>query len=317
MFLTRSSWRCAHGAFSNRPPHLNHFGSLRSASSSSSSSKSIYVFGTFDTKGDELTYLAQCISSKLRHCKWSEPAVSGTNVKMVDISTFRCLTHSATDPNPGGTFPVDVTCRDLSSEWDSVSFLDRTASSDHVADSLRSFIESEYAADRMCGAIAVGGSGGTAMASKAFTRCLPLGFPKVMISTVASSAMTERYIGHSDLILMPSIVDISGLNAIYKMMAENASCCIVAMAQNHAMRQLEAPHTAQSKAFTVGVTMFGITTQSAESVKRRLLQKYGDNVNVVMFHATGTGGKCMEYLVENEYIDGLIDLTTTGLLRRE
>ena len=319
MFCTQSSLRWLHhGASRARKQSMLYRFSPFSTRRGSTSSKSIYVFGTFDTKGDEVTYLSQSLGSKLS--KWSDPAVSGTTIKVVDISTSRCITHSDTDTNPEGSFPVDMTCRDLVSDWNSVRSLDRTESAEHITKSLRSFIDSEYGADRMCGAIAVGGSGGTAMASTAFTQCLPLGFPKLIISTVASSAMTEHYIGHSDLILMPSIVDVSGINAIYKVIAENAACSMVAMAQNHAARQLEAPCTAdshgaggQSKVFTVGVTMFGVTTQSVEFIKNKLYQKYGDNVNVLIFHATGTGGKCMEYLVEDGFIDGLIDLTTTGM----
>lgn len=273
--------------------------------------KSIYVFGTFDTKGDEIMYLYRLICNRL--CKWSEPSISSTAVKLIDMSTQKSVTYSdESQKNDTMPFRVDYTCTDIVSNWDEISKLNRNESNAKITDALHEFIKSEHAANKICGVISVGGSCATSMAASIFTKNLPLGLPKIIISTVAASTMGAEYIGHSDLILMPSIVDISGVSDIYKIIASNAASAIIGMSQSYTLTEIEKSFmNQQSVGFTVGITMFGITTKCVEAVKSELHKLYGSNVTVLIFHATGTGGKCMEYLVENGFIDAVIDITTT------
>eukprot|EP01083_Nonionella_stella_P218827 784356_1 len=127
--------------------------------------------------------------------------------------------------------------------------------------------------------------------------------------------MSSKFIGASDLILMPSIVDILGITDIYKIIAENASSCIVGMSMNYYMNAIESKYKNKNKnKFTIGITMFGITTPCVEFIKEKLYNKYGkNNIDILIFHATGTGGKCMEYLIDNKLINGVIDITTTEI----
>ena len=117
----------------------------------------VYVIGTFDTKGDELTFLAKSIANKL--CKWSEPSISDTNVKLIDISTSKCITCSPSDPNDtdandiNGKYFVDMTCRQIISNWNNLPNLQRNEANQIITDSLTQFIDNEYCLNRINGVI--------------------------------------------------------------------------------------------------------------------------------------------------------------------
>ena len=164
--------------------------------------------------------------------------------------------------------------------------------------SLASFLSAEHTQhNSIAGVIGIGGSCGTAICSSVFSQHLPLGMPKLIISTVAASSMAAQLIGHSDLMLMPSIVDmVGGDNEIFQLVADNAAASMVGMASNYVTTTLTHHFLANTNShkwrpFTIALTQFGITTECVESVRAALHHKYGDAVHVLSFHVTGTGGQ--------------------------
>ena len=157
-----------------------------------------------------------------------------------------------------------------------------------------------FAAERsdIGGMIGLGGSGGTALVTPAM-RALPVGVPKVMVSTVASGN-TAPYVGPSDICMIYSVTDVAGLNRISRQVLGNAAHALVGMLA----RPL--PAAADAKP-ALGLTMFGVTTPCVQEVTRALERDY----DCLVFHATGTGGQSMEKLVDSGLIEGVIDVTTT------
>ena len=158
-----------------------------------------------------------------------------------------------------------------------------------------------YQEGRLQGIIALGGSGGTSIATQAM-RALPIGVPKVMVSTMASGE-TRPYVGNVDITMMYSVVDISGLNAISERILANAAAAIGAMAQ-------VSPRQRSNQRQLVGATMFGVTTPCVTRAKETLSQL---GYEVIVFHATGAGGQSMEALARDGYFVGVLDITTTEL----
>ena len=153
--------------------------------------------------------------------------------------------------------------------------------------------------ERFSGVISVGGSGGTSLATPAM-RALPVGVPKVMVSTMASGDVSP-YVGTSDIIMIPSVVDAEGLNEISMRIFSNAANAIAGMVS----RYREIPKSGRP---LLAATMFGVTTPCVKAAKDYLEQQGYD---VLVFHATGTGGRSMEALIEGGFIRGVLDLTTT------
>jgi len=146
--------------------------------------------------------------------------------------------------------------------------------------------------------IGLGGSGGTALIAPAL-RALPIGLPKLLVSTVASGN-TAPYVGCCDLTLMYSVVDVAGLNRVSREVLSNAAYAIAGMV-------MAARPTAERKP-TLGLTMFGVTTPCVTAVRQTMEARGFD---CLVFHATGTGGQAMEKLVASGLIDGVLDITTT------
>ena len=154
---------------------------------------------------------------------------------------------------------------------------------------------------RLDGAMALGGGGGTSIAARAF-QALPLGVPKLIVSTMASGD-TRPYVGESDIALFPSVVDVAGVNRISARILANAAAAMAGM--------VGAPPVADSGARTlVAASMFGVTT-ACVTEGRRLLE--ADGYEVLTFHMTGTGGRTLEQLVDNGLVAGVLDITTTEL----
>ncbi|KAI0106867.1 hypothetical protein F4814DRAFT_455449 [Daldinia grandis] len=156
--------------------------------------------------------------------------------------------------------------------------------------------------------ISLGGSGGTSIAS-AVMRELPLTFPKLIVSTVASSDVSF-YIAENDITMMYSVVDIAGLNGVLKAVVDNAAAAIVGMAGAYAKRISQIHNDTKITKKRIGITMFGVTTKGVNAA-RKLLESYGFEVYV--FHATGSGGRSMERLAKEGQLHGILDLTTTEL----
>jgi uncharacterized protein (UPF0261 family) len=156
------------------------------------------------------------------------------------------------------------------------------------------------------GIFGLGGSAGTTIATAAM-RALPFGVPKLMVSTLASGQV-KPYVGVRDILMMHSVVDISGLNRISRTVLTNAAHAMIGMVKGPA-RQLEAVGLAGSKPL-ITATMFGVTTPCVE-MARKILEK--DEYEVLVFHATGTGGMTMESFIADGIIAGVLDITTTEL----
>ncbi|KAF9620083.1 hypothetical protein IFM89_010733 [Coptis chinensis] len=169
---------------------------------------------------------------------------------------------------------------------------------------LKNFLKKANEDQGLGGVIGLGGSGGTSLISTAL-KTLPIGVPKVIVSTVASGN-TEPYIGTSDLILFPSVVDICGINSVSRVVLSNAGAAVAGMVIGRVSGFRET--TRKNEKLTVGITMFGVTTSCVNVVKERL-EKEG--YETMVFHATGVGGRALEDLVKGGFIQGVLDITTT------
>ena len=241
----------------------------------------VYAIATMDTKGIELAYVVERLTA------------AGHSVVSVDVGTLH---------EPVCTPDIDrlqvARCHPNGEE----AVLNQTDRGQAVASmsvALERFIEQEYAAGRIAAAIGLGGTGGTALIAPAL-RGLPIGLPKVLISTVAAGNVAA-YVGCSDLLMFPSIVDVAGVNRVSRKVFSNAVGALSGMLAV----QGEEISTGRP---TVAMTMFGVTTPCVDLV-RKLLEARG--FDCLVFHATGVGGRTMEKLVEAGYLQGVLDITTT------
>ncbi|KMW59812.1 Transcriptional regulator [Candidatus Rhodobacter oscarellae] len=231
------------------------------------------VAGTFDTKGAELTYMAELIRA------------AGVAVRTVDLGTTGSGTADVSVAEVAACHPDGAgAVLDQS---------DRGAAVSAMAVAFEAWIKTQD----VSGIIGAGGSGGTALLAPAM-RALPVGVPKVLVSTVASGNVAP-YVGPSDIAMMYSVTDVQGLNRISRQVLANAAH-MLAGALTHA-----APEVAAKQA--VGLTMFGVTTTCVSHIAEALSADY----DPLVFHATGTGGQSMEKLVDSGMISAVIDLTTT------
>jgi uncharacterized protein (UPF0261 family)/ABC-type branched-subunit amino acid transport system ATPase component len=239
--------------------------------------RSAYVAGTFDTKGRELGFIANCLQ-KL-----------GLTVVTVDLSTSR-------KPSAADVGPVEV-ARFHPKGAMAVFTGDRGQSVTAMAEAFERFIVTRR---DLGGIISAGGSGGTALATPAMRR-LPVGVPKLMVSTVASGNVKD-YVGPADICMMYSVTDVAGINRISEQVLSNAAHALAGMI-THARRTESAAKPA------IGLTMFGVTTPCVQAVAKALEERF----DTLVFHATGTGGQSMEKLADSGLLAGVIDVTTTEI----
>lgn len=178
---------------------------------------------------------------------------------------------------------------------------DRGAAVQTMARGAEAILRTLHGVGKLQGAMALGGGGGTSIAAKAF-QALPLGVPKLIVTTMASGD-TRPYVGESDLALFPSVVDVAGVNRISATVLSNAAAAMVGM-----IGAPPVPDTGTRK--LIAASMFGVTTPCVTE-GRRLLE--ADGYEVLTFHMTGTGGRTLESLVENGMVSGVLDITTTEL----
>lgn len=240
----------------------------------------VYAVGTMDSKGQELAYVAEQVRA------------AGAGVITVDVGTLA-------EP----TATPDVSRRDVADchpdgEAAVLSHTDRGKAVTAMGEALACFLLREHAAGRVAGVIGIGGSGGTALVSPAM-QALPVGLPKLIVSTVASGN-TAPYVGASDITMMYSVVDVAGLNGVSRQVLANAAGAIAGMVLHPAAPSEVKP--------TVGMTMFGVTTPCVTAVRQDLERRGFD---CLVFHATGTGGRAMEKLVASQLIGAVLDVTTT------
>jgi uncharacterized protein (UPF0261 family) len=237
--------------------------------------KRIYVVGTADTKGEELAFLADAI------------AATGAVVARVDVGTR------------GATMPVDVSAEEVAGHHPDgggavLGIDDRGAAVAAMAVAFTRFVQSR---SDISGMIGIGGGGGTSIVTSGM-RTLPLGLPKIMVSTLASGD-TAPYVDVSDIVMMPSVTDMAGLNRLSRVVLHNAAQAISGMAAKPAPPPDGKP--------SIGLTMFGVTTPCVTSIVDELRSAY----DCMVFHATGTGGRTMEKLADSGLLAGIIDITTT------
>lgn len=262
----------------------------------------VFCIGTADTKLEELRFLSDSVRSNLN--SFSSHSSSKVQVTVVDVSTSQKETESCGD----FTFVSrkDVLSCYFGSDERSHTLLpdDRAKAIAIMSKAVENFLQKAHKDCALAGAIGLGGSGGTSLLSSAL-RSLPVGIPKVIVSTVASG-QTEPYVGTSDLILFPSVVDVCGINNVSRVILSNAGAAFAGMVIGRL--QLQASSSAKSDKFTVGITMFGVTTPCVNAVKEKLLK---EGYETLIFHATGVGGRAMEDLVRAGFIQGVMDVTTT------
>lgn len=242
--------------------------------------KTVCIAGTFDTKGKELSYVKDIFENL------------GLKVFTINTGVFE------------SEFPVDVTNGEVVAEVgenikEIAAKRDRAYATEILSRAMEKIVPRLYEEGKFDGIISFGGTGGTSIVTPGM-RALPIGVPKVMVSTVASGN-TSFYIGTSDLIMMPSVVDVSGLNRISTKVFTNAAHAIAGMLN------YETEEYVSDKPL-IAATMFGLTTP-AVNYAREYLEARG--YEVLIFHATGTGGKSMESLINDGFIEGVLDLTTT------
>jgi uncharacterized protein (UPF0261 family) len=240
----------------------------------------VYAVATMDTKGAEIAFVAECI----RSC--------GVEVMLVDV----------------GTKDAAVGVPDVSREqvaasrphMNPLTMTDRGEAVTAMSAALTEFLVAEYSAGKVSGVIGIGGGGGTALISPAL-RALPVGVPKLMVSTMASGNVGP-YVDCADLTMMYSVVDVAGINSVSRRVLANAAHAIAGMVR-HSL-----PPAAEKR--TLGMTMFGVTTPCVEAVRKSL---EAQGYDCLVFHATGSGDRAMENLVRSGLIQGVIDVTTTAV----
>lgn len=236
----------------------------------------IYVVGTCDTKAPELHYAADMIRK------------AGAEAIIVDVSTGPG--QFAADLGPkivAGFHPEGVSAV--------LGLSDRGQAVTAMAEALTRFILSRT---DVAGILGMGGSGNSTMVTAAM-RALPIGLPKLMVSTLASGNAAP-FVGPSDVTMMHSVSDVAGLNAISRKVIGNAAHAIAGMVLN------SVPEVSDGK-MPVGMTMFGVTTSCISQIRQML----DETCECFVFHATGTGGQCMEKLIDSGYLAAAIDITTT------
>lgn len=246
-------------------------------------SKTVVIVGALDTKGEEFAYVKALLKKKRLKTLVIDFGVLGEPAFKPDIT--RAEVAAA-----GGGDLAHLASGQYKDEAMKV-----------MATGLAAIVRKLYDEGQLDGILGMGGSGGTSIATAAM-RTLPVGVPKVMVSTVAGGDVSA-YAGAKDITFMPSIVDVAGFNRISRAIYTNAAGAIAGMVN------MPQPEAGADKPLIVA-SMFGNTTKAVDHA-RGILEQNG--YEVLVFHATGTGGKTMESLIADGLIAGSLDMTTTEL----
>ena len=239
-----------------------------------------FAVATADTKGAERAFVADRLRAAGAAVVTVDVGTLGPPAAPTNVSRVAVAGH-----HPGGSDAV-------------FGSGDRGRAVAAMGDALRAFLLAEFAAGKVAGVIGLGGTGGTALITAAL-RALPVGLPKVMVSTVGGWNVGQ-YVDCSDITMVPSVVDVAGLNAVSRPVLSNAAHALAGMVAHRLPPGVGRP--------AVGMTMFGVTTPCMDAVRQALEAKGYDPL---VFHATGTGGRAMEKLVASGLIRGVLDVTTT------
>jgi len=242
--------------------------------------KTIALIGSLDTKGDEYAFVKECIEGRGHRTLVIDVGVLGPPAFEPDVSRRQVAEAAGVE--------LDVL----------VERKDRGEAVAAMARGAERLVPSLHAEGRFQGIMALGGGGGTSVAC-AGMRALPLGVPKVMVSTVAGTDVSG-YVGVKDIVMVPSVVDVAGVNRVSREIFARAAGAVCGMVEAEVPRGEDRP--------LVAASMFGNTTPCVEAAKT-ILEEAG--YEVLVFHATGTGGRTMENLIREGLIAGVLDITTT------
>lgn len=242
--------------------------------------KAVLLIGTLDTKGDEYAFVKSLVEAR------------GLRTLVMDLGTVG-------EP----AFPPDIGANEVATRGGSTlaairTRRDRGAAIDVMLAGACELTREAFGQGRFHGVLGLGGGGGTAMITAAM-RELPVGVPKVMVSTMASGS-TAPYVGVKDITMMYPVVDIAGLNPLSRRILANAAGAIVGMVTQDVEAVADRP--------LIAATMFGVTTPCVTAARERL---EAAGYDVLVFHATGSGGRAMEALIDDGWFAGVLDATTT------
>ena len=241
----------------------------------------VVIVGTLDTKGEEIGFARDVLQAQ------------GVAVHVIDTGV---VGEPGIEPDTTASEVAEAAGTTLVALREDA---DRGEAMEAMGEGATAIVERMHAEGNLDGIMGLGGSGNTSIATTAM-RALPVGVPKLMVSTMASGD-TEPYVGARDIMMLYSVADIEGLNQLSRQVIANAALAMVGMVTNEPDVEVEAKPT-------VGITMFGVTTPAAKTARAYLEDR---GYETIVFHATGTGGRAMESLVEEGVIDGVLDLTTT------
>ena len=245
----------------------------------------VMILVTLDTKGAEGVYLRDALASL------------GVRATLVDVSCSANADMSA-DVSRDAIFAAGgFDARQLAAAND------RGKSVSAAAAGAAAWMIEQYRADKVAGVLALGGSAGTTIGTSAM-RTLPLGVPKLMVSTLASGQV-RHYVGDKDILMLNAVVDFAGLNRVTRSVLDQAAAAMAGM-----VRLAQPTKTSARDRPLVAATMFGVTTPCVEAAKKIL---EGAGYEVLVFHATGNGGMAMESLIDEGLFAGVLDITTTEL----
>jgi uncharacterized protein (UPF0261 family) len=245
----------------------------------------VALLGTLDTKGLEYDYVRARVQAEGCEAILIDAGVRGEPLIKPDVTRDAVAKAAGTE----------VTALAAAG--------DRNAAIEAMARGATAIVLDLYKRGRLHGILGLGGAGGSVLATRAM-QALPVGVPKLMVSTLAAGD-TRPYVGQVDITMMYSVVDISGINRISERILSNAAAAIAGMARAYAGFQ---PSGASKP--LIGATMFGVTTPCVTEA-RQALEACG--YEVIVFHATGTGGKSLENLISAGFFAGVLDVTTTEL----
>lgn len=258
----------------------------RRSAPSASGEPHVIVVGTLDTKGDELRFIRDLVRAE------------GMRARLVDISTSG---RSA----GGDVNPQEIALAHPRGST-GIASGDRGTAVAAMTEAFKAWLPRQQG---VLGVISAGGSGATAMVTPAM-QALPVGLPKLMISTMASGDV-RAYVGAADITMMHAVTDVQGLNRVSRLVLGNGARAIAAMAKAR-LAELAKPAPARRGEIEkplVGLTMFGVTTPCAQQVGKLLEAEW----EPLVFHATGTGGQSMEKLVDSGLVEAVIDVSTTEI----
>lgn len=249
----------------------------------------VVLVGTLDTKGAEYEWLA----ARLRE--------AGCDVVLVDAGVM---------PSPAGTVTGDIDAAAVARRaGHGLEALraggDRGAAVSAMADGVERIVGDLHREGQLHAVLAVAGSGGSFIAARAM-QALPIGVPKVLVSTMAAGDVSP-YVGSSDITMMYSVVDVAGINSVSSQIMGNAVAAAAGMAIHHERSLNESRPQGRP---LIGASMFGVTTPAVDAARRRLDEL---GYEVLVFHATGAGGRALEKLASGGFLAGVLDLTTTEL----